>query len=181
MFEDKVLKHKRAEGYYRRNAALGNVDGAWKNFVESNKVPDPSSMKLAEYIPMHERDNFNTPDLEQTPDSVLKPGETLEDFDVTFRRPNAEGGVQQLVRNTVDGSRPGYNGNQGLNVGDPNPGALKVKEMSTEKLYTKYGKEYVDNAAKEWAKISNLEKNRINKITYQYSFFQSVPELKCVC
>ena len=70
----------------------------------------------------------------------------------------------QLVRNTVDGSRPGYNGNQGLNVGDFNPGAQKVKEMSTEKLYTKYGKEYVDNAAKEWAKISNLEKNRINKI-----------------
>ena len=41
MFEDKVLKHKRAEGYYRRNAELGNVDGVWKNFVESNKVPDP--------------------------------------------------------------------------------------------------------------------------------------------
>ena len=54
MFEDKVLKHKRAEGYYRRNAELGNVDGAWKNFVEANKVPDPSSMKLAEYIPRHE-------------------------------------------------------------------------------------------------------------------------------
>ena len=94
MFEDKVLKHKRAEGYYRRHAALGNVEGAWKNFVESNKVPDPSSMKLAEYIPRHEMDNFNTPDLEQAPDSYLKPGETLEDFDVTFRRPNAEGGRQ---------------------------------------------------------------------------------------
>jgi hypothetical protein len=171
MFEDKVLKHKRAEGYYRRNAALGNVDGAWKNFVEANKVPDPSSMKLAE-LPRSEWDNFNTPDLEQTPDSVLKPGETLEDFDVTFRRPNADGGrigfyeggdynrskmkkladafarqkygrtltdlpdvkrfemedlaikslsknienkaqggsAGQLVRNTVDGSRPGYKG-----------------------------------------------------------------------
>ena len=89
MFEDKVLKHKRAEGYYRRNAELGNVDGVWKNFVESNKVPDPSSMKLAKYIPRHEMDNMNTKDLEQTPDSVLKPGETLEDFDVTFRRPNS--------------------------------------------------------------------------------------------
>ena len=124
MFEDKVLKHKRAEGYYRRNAELGNVDGVWKNFVESNKVPDPSSMKLAKYIPRHEMDNMNTKDLEQTPDSVLKPGETLEDFDVTFRRPNADGGVQQLVQNienkaeggsagqlvsnTVDGSRPGF-------------------------------------------------------------------------
>jgi hypothetical protein len=110
MFEDKVLKHKRAEGYYRRNAELGNVDGVWKNFVEANKVPDPSSMKLAKYIPRHEMDNMNTKDLEQTPDSVLKPGETLEDFDVTFRRPNADGGVQQLVQNTVDGSRPGYSG-----------------------------------------------------------------------
>ena len=109
MFEDKVLKHKRAEGYYRRNAELGNVDGAWKNFVEANKVPDPSSMKLAE-LPRSEWDNMNTPDLEQTPNSVLKPGETLEDFDVTFRKPNAEGGFQQLVQNTDDGSRPGYQG-----------------------------------------------------------------------
>ena len=71
MFEDKVLKHKRAEGYYRRNAALGNVDGAWKNFVESNKVQDPSSMV-------------------QDPRNMYSQG--------------------QLVRNTVDGSRPGYNG-----------------------------------------------------------------------
>ena len=39
-----------------------------------------------------EKDNFNTPDLEQAPDSYLKPGETLEDFDVTFRRPNSTGG-----------------------------------------------------------------------------------------
>ena len=103
MFEDKVLKHKRAEGYYRRNAALGNVDGAWKNFVESNKVQEPR-IKVAEL------DNFNTPDLEQTPDSLLKPGETLEEWDVSFRRPNAEGGVQQLVQNMVDGSRAGYKG-----------------------------------------------------------------------
>ncbi len=36
--EDKVLKHKRAEGYYRRNAALGNVDGAFKNLVAANKA-----------------------------------------------------------------------------------------------------------------------------------------------
>jgi hypothetical protein len=66
-------------------------------------------MKLTE-VPRSEIDNFNTPDLEQAPDSYLKPGETLEDFDVEFRRPNAQGGVQQLVSNTVDGSRPGYSG-----------------------------------------------------------------------
>ena len=73
-------------------------------------VQEPRNMKLAKYIPRHEWDNMNTKDLEQTPNSVLRPGETLEDFDVTFRRPNAEGGVQQLVSNTVDGSRPGYAG-----------------------------------------------------------------------
>ena len=54
-------------------------------------VPGPRNMKLAE-VPRSEMDNFNTPDLEQSPDSFLRPGETLEDFDVTFRRPNAQGG-----------------------------------------------------------------------------------------
>ena len=43
----------------------------------------PSRIKVAQL------DNVNTPDLDQTPDSILRPGETLEDFDVTFRRPNA--------------------------------------------------------------------------------------------
>ena len=43
----------------------------------------PGKIKVAQL------DNVNTPDLDQTPDSILRPGETLEDFDVTFRRPNA--------------------------------------------------------------------------------------------
>ena len=55
-------------------------------------VPGPRNMKLAE-VPRSEMDNFNTPDLDQGADSILRPGETLEDdFDVTFRRPNAQGG-----------------------------------------------------------------------------------------
>ena len=54
-------------------------------------VQGPRNMKLAE-VPRSEMDNFNTPDLEQSPDSFLRPGETLEDFDVEFRRPNADGG-----------------------------------------------------------------------------------------
>ena len=61
------------------------------DYIPSAKVPGPRNIKLAE-IPRSEMDNFNTPDLEQSPDSFLRPGETLEDFDVTFRRPNAEGG-----------------------------------------------------------------------------------------
>ena len=47
--------------------------------------------KVAE-LPRHLWDNFNTPDLEQSPDSFLRPGETLEDWDTTFRKPNAAGG-----------------------------------------------------------------------------------------
>ena len=61
-------------------------------------------------VPRSEMDNFNTPDLDQGADSILRPGETLEDFDVEFRRPNAQGGMQQLVQPNADGSRPGYSG-----------------------------------------------------------------------
>ena len=61
------------------------------DYTPSAMVQGPRNMKLAE-VPRSEMDNFNTPDLEQAPDSYLKPGETLEDFDVTFRRPNAQGG-----------------------------------------------------------------------------------------
>jgi hypothetical protein len=43
-------------------------------------------------------DNFNTPDLDQGADSILRPGETLDDFDVTFRRPNAQGGRQAFYK-----------------------------------------------------------------------------------
>ena len=53
---------------------------------------EPRNMELAK-VQRSEMDNFNTPDLDQGADSILKPGETLEDdFDVTFRRPNAQGG-----------------------------------------------------------------------------------------
>ena len=96
---DETTKFNRAEGYYKRDASMGNVDGSWKNFVARAKVQ------------RSEMDNFNTPDLDQGADSILRPGETLEDdFDVTFRKPNAQGGFQQLVKNTDNGSRPGYKG-----------------------------------------------------------------------
>ncbi len=48
------------------------------------------TLRIAKLVDLY--DNVNTPDLDQTPDSILRPGETLEDFDVRFRRPNADGG-----------------------------------------------------------------------------------------
>jgi hypothetical protein len=86
-----LLRHTRAEGYYRRDASLGKVEGAWKTFVQGNKDRDSRTMELAQ-VQRSEMDNFNTPDLDQGSDSILRPGETLDDFDVTFRKPNAEGG-----------------------------------------------------------------------------------------
>ena len=74
----------------------------------------------------------------------------------------------QLVSNTDDGSRPGYSGKDRripLDKKNLDKANLKRVDDSVNELYTKYGKEYVDNAAKEWAKKSNLEKNRIKKIT----------------
>jgi len=62
------------------------------------------TLRIAKLVDLY--DNVNTPDLDQTPDSILRPGETLEDFDVRFRRPNADGGM--LVKPSADGSRPGY-------------------------------------------------------------------------
>ena len=37
-----LLRHTRAEGYYRRDASMGNVDGAWKTFV--SMVQEPRNM-----------------------------------------------------------------------------------------------------------------------------------------
>ena len=108
-----VKEYFGSKGWLTRYARAEDSRGMWQKYVdevESNKVHEPRTMELAE-LPRSEWDNMNTPDLEQTPDSVLQPGQTLEDdFDVSFRKANAEGGVQQLVQNTDDGSRPGYKG-----------------------------------------------------------------------
>lgn len=66
-----LLRHTRAEGYYRRDASLGKVDGAWKTFVQGNKDRDALTM-------------------DQEPRNMYAGG--------------------QLVRNTDNGSRPGYAG-----------------------------------------------------------------------
>ena len=57
--------------------------------------PKKKTGNLGERFNLAELNNFNTPDLEQSPDSFLKPGETLEEWDETFRRPNAYGGLQR--------------------------------------------------------------------------------------
>ncbi len=113
------------------------------DYIPSSKVPVPRNIKLAE-IPRSEMDNFNTPDLEQSPDSFLKPGETLEDFDVTFRRPNAQGGMQQLVQPNADGSRPGYGGEvkstKHLGTTDKNYSGVyeETYKKGTKSYYGKY-------------------------------------------
>ena len=122
---------------------------------------EPRNMELAK-VQRSEMDNFNTPDLDQGADSILKPGETLDDFDVTFRKPNAEGGRQgfaednKLVKKLIP-----------LDKTKLDAANLKRVQDSVNELYEKHTKEYVDNAAKEWAKKSNLEKNRKRKIKIQ--------------
>ena len=66
---DETTKFNRAEGYYKRDASMGNVDGAWKNFV--SMVQEPRNMY-------------------------------------------ADG---QLVKNTDNGSRPGYKGGTDAKTG----------------------------------------------------------------
>ncbi len=84
------FKHKLAKEWIYGEAAPNDVAKAtWEAMDAEFKAN--RKIQLAE-VPRSEMDNFNTPDLEQAPDSYLRPGETLEDFDVTFRRPNAQGG-----------------------------------------------------------------------------------------
>ena len=92
----------------------GDSTGAFRNFVREQRALDqePRNMELAKAeIPRHLWDNFNTPNLEQSPDSFLRPGETLEDFDVNFRRPNAQGG---RIGFGDGGSPPKWSGTKNL-------------------------------------------------------------------
>ena len=92
------LKHKLANEWMRQDDATPEEALDTWNTMEAEfklnraALQEPRTMAQEPRITVAELDNFNTPDLEQTPDSLLKPGETLEDWDVTFRRPNAEGG-----------------------------------------------------------------------------------------
>ena len=121
----------KAQGWFK-NYATSSEDsrGVFQELVKE----DEEAFKMAKAkVQRFEMDNFNTPDLDQGADSILRPGETLKNFDVTFRRPNAQGG------------RIGFK--KGLDVGAKNPGALKLFNESNERLYTKYTKEVVDAAS----------------------------------
>jgi len=73
-----------SKGWLTKYAKAEDSTGAWQKYVAE--------------VQRSEMDNFNTPDLDQGADSILRPGETLDDFDVTFRRPNAEGGRQGFYK-----------------------------------------------------------------------------------
>ena len=85
----------------KKNLTLGE-----RFFSGGNPLPEDPTKPINPWAPkpigpvlpnkqLAELTNMNTPDLEQSPDSFLRPGETLEDWDVTFRRPNAYGGLQR--------------------------------------------------------------------------------------
>ena len=114
------------------------------DYTPSAMVPGPRNMKLAE-VSRSEMDNFNTPDLDQGADSILRPGETLEDFDVEFRRPNAQGGRIDF--------------NEG---GD----ATRLKALEAD--YIQFGKKKLNKAAKvlgfeDYASMSGQENNNFRR------------------
>jgi len=84
---------------------IADYGKAITSYIESPTLEQKNKLKTKAIL-LAERDNFNTPDLEQAPDSYLKPGETLEDFDVTFRRPNSTGGRVQLADGTTPKEKP---------------------------------------------------------------------------
>ena len=114
------------------------------DYTPSAKVPGPRNMKLAE-VPRSDMDNVNTPDLDQGADSILRPGETLEDFDVTFRRPNAEGG-------RIDFNKGGD--------------ATRLKALEAD--YIKFGKKKLNKAAnvlgfEDYASMSGEKNNNFRR------------------
>jgi hypothetical protein len=130
---------------------MKNITDYLKVFKNINKQPRTMVAELT---------NMNTPDLEQSPDSFLKPGETLEDWDVSFRRPNAEGGRAgyndgQLVTPSVDGSRPGYGGDDVVYKTDK-----WLKEPEFKKFYETQKNMTITQARKKY-EVMLARKNKI--------------------
>ena len=142
------------------------------DYVPSSKVPGQRNMKLAQ-VSRSDMDNFNTPDLEQSPDSFLKPGETLEDFDVTFRRPNALGGRIGFQ----DGLGP-RNKIQQLGVGDE---ILQMYEDGdgTVKIAKKYNisKDTVNRFIKQSnPKLLRQSPPKVNQFNFDYNIIDQIKE-----
>jgi len=150
---------------------MKNITDYLKVFKNINKGP---RIKVAELT------NMNTPDLEQSPDSFLRPGETLEDWDVSFRRPNAQGGRigfgdGQLVAPSVDGLRPGYGGVVGAGLSLDRLSEYK----SAEEFYNKSIKnhKYLDKNKKyknpyykkNWDKLKAWQRTSITDNIYKTS------------
>jgi len=101
-------------------------------------IPGPRNMQLAKAYDVP--DAFN-PELEQT--EVLRPGETLEDWEPNpFLKPHAEGGRAgyndgQLVTPNVDGSRPGYQGPPSLSKYDITKSKISTEMKALTKEYNK--------------------------------------------
>jgi|GEM_PF-5482482 len=86
--------NKDAMEFFRNSKQLES-NGKWQEFVEQSEleaaVHEPRNMELAKASPWDYTSNVNNPGLEQT--EVLRPGETLEDWEPNpFLKPHAEGG-----------------------------------------------------------------------------------------
>jgi len=127
--------------------------------------------RIAKLVDLY--DNVNTPDLDQTPDSILRPGETLEDFDVRFRRPNARGGRV----NFKNGLGPRNKINQ-LGVGDE---ILKMyKEgAGTVEIAKKYnlGKDTINRFIKQTnPKLLRDSPPKLNQYNFDYNIIDQIKE-----
>ena len=131
-------------------------------------------------VPRSEMDNFNTPDLDQGADSILRPGETLEDFDVEFRRPNAQGGVIGKPGGLVEDGVTMYGVKQTdsvkYRVDSARPGKKISKVLNTKKEADAFLKQfYKDNPTyaeqgirspkeeKYFSRVSDEKRNVLDK------------------
>ena len=107
--------------------------------IKNPVLRDAMNKDLGPRIKVAERDNMNTPDLEQSPDSFLRPGETLEDFDVEFRRPNSDGGL-------IDEALDAYK--YYLKTRKSRPSKKRYKEIPFTKFFEIYGRENFDDGGR---------------------------------
>ena len=107
--------------------------------IKNPVLRDAMNKDLGPRIKVAERDNMNTPDLEQSPDSFLRPGETLEDFDVEFRRPNSDGGL-------IDEALDAYK--YYIKTRKSRPSKKRYKEIPFTKFFEIYGRENFDDGGR---------------------------------